>query len=208
MCNLYGVRVSLATYLAHFQAAEDWRNQMSIEKDYVAPGKPGMVIRQQEGQRVLSTMLWGFPTKEPRKRAPKEGQLPFTVEWWTNARNLGSNMWKGALSRPEQRCLVPFDRFAEPKAKAERSGPGDVNWWFSNADGSIGAFAGIWKEDPDLGRVFSFLTCEPNPLVAPKHPKAMPVILAPEDYDTWLSTDYPGACALAQPYPSQLMSVA
>jgi hypothetical protein len=53
----------------------------------------------------------------------------------------------------------------------------------------------------------AFLICEPNPLVAPLHPKAMPVILNPEDYDRWLDGETDDACGLAVPFPSQLMSV-
>ena len=45
--------------------------------------------------------------------------------------------------------------------------------------------AGIWRWSEGQPR-FAFLTCEPNPLVAPLHEKAMPVILQPEDYDRWL----------------------
>ena len=56
-------------------------------------------------------------------------------------------------------------------------------------------------------KVFAFLTCEPNPLVAPLHPKAMPVILQPEDYTAWLTTDWEEARKLVQPFPSQLMTV-
>jgi putative SOS response-associated peptidase YedK len=45
-------------------------------------------------------------------------------------------------------------------------------------------------------------------LVAPLHPKAMPVILQREDYDRWLDGEAADACSLAQPFPSQLMRVA
>jgi putative SOS response-associated peptidase YedK len=55
---------------------------------------------------------------------------------------------------------------------------------------------------------YAFLTCEPNPLVAPIHEKAMPVILHPEDYDRWLDGDVDEVCSLASPFPSQLMKVA
>lgn len=44
------------------------------------------------------------------------------------------------------------------------------------------AFAGIWRPS-EVGDVYACPTCEPNPLVAPLHPKAMPVILHREDYD-------------------------
>jgi putative SOS response-associated peptidase YedK len=35
----------------------------------------------------------------------------------------------------------------------------------------------------------------------------MPVILHPEDYDGWLDGTYDDVCALAQPFPCQLMRV-
>jgi len=57
-------------------------------------------------------------------------------------------------------------------------------------------------------RRFAFLTCEPNPSVAPLHEKAMPVILQPEDYDGWLDGEAEDVCKLAQPFPSELMAVA
>jgi putative SOS response-associated peptidase YedK len=52
------------------------------------------------------------------------------------------------------------------------------------------------------------LTCEPNPLVAPLHPKAVPVSLPEADYSDWLTGDWEKTQALACPYPSQLMEVA
>jgi putative SOS response-associated peptidase YedK len=71
----------------------------------------------------------------------------------------------------------------------------------------IFAFAGVWRPT-EQGKAYAFLRCEPNPLVAPIHEKAMPVILHPEDYDRWLDDDHVSACELAQPFPSQLMQVA
>ena len=66
----------------------------------------------------------------------------------------------------------------------------------------------MWRPLEDGRRAYAFLTCEPNPLVAPVHPKAMPVILHPEDYESWLDGAVDDACALALPFPSQLMAVA
>ena len=44
------------------------------------------------------------------------------------------------------------------------------------------------KEGEVEADIFGFLTCEPNAVVAPIHPKAMPVILTTADeIDTWLS---------------------
>lgn len=99
--------------------------------------------------------------------------------------------------------LVPVTEFCEwegePGSKRER--------WFSLPASPIFAFAGIWRPTEDVP-AFAFLTCEPNPLVAPIHAKAMPVILHPEDYVRWLDGEAEDACSLAQPFPSQLMSVA
>ena len=208
MCNLYNLKVDPRSYFDALAAVDDAANVLGIEKDYAAPGKPGYVVRYEDGRRVLSTMRWGFPTRKPRKRAAREGELPFLYDWWTNARNLHNNLWKPWLLRTEHRCLVPFTRFAEPKAVSDRQGPGDTNWWFTVEDQPAPCFAGLWKVDADHDRVYAFCTTEPNPLVAPKHPKAMPVILLAEDQERWLTAPVEEALTMLNAYPSQLMSVA
>jgi len=205
MCNLYRLQVTRREMADYNMAEDHWRRD--LEKDYVAPGKEGAIIRFEDGRRILTSGKWGFCTRKERKRPAREGEMPFLYDWWTNARNLGNNMWKPWLIKPEHRCLVPFTQFAEPKASADRSGPGDVNWWFKVEDQEIPCFAGVWKHDQDHGVVYAFCTTEPNPLVAPKHPKAMPVILLKEDHDKWLHGTHEEALALQQAYPSQLMSV-
>jgi putative SOS response-associated peptidase YedK len=62
-------------------------------------------------------------------------------------------------------------------------------------------FAGVWTRWTSVRKVrggettndlFAFLTTEPNAVVAPIHPKAMPVILTmPEEVETWLNTPAP-----------------
>jgi len=59
----------------------------------------------------------------------------------------------------------------------------------------------------ERGNEYAILTCESCALVAPLHPKAMPAILHPENYEAWLSSDYAAACQLAAPSPSQMMEV-
>lgn len=208
MCNLYNLKVDPRGYFDALATVDDAANVLGIEKDYAAPGKPGYVVRYEDGRRVLSTMRWGFPTRKPRKRAAREGELPFLYDWWTNARNLHNNLWKPWLLRTEHRCLVPFTRFAEPKAVSDRQEPGDTNWWFTVEDQPVPCFAGLWKVDADHDRVYAFCTTEPNPLVAPKHPKAMPVILLAEDQERWLTTPVEEALTMLTAYPSQLMRVA
>lgn len=217
MCNLYGHRVSRWEYNAYFEADDDRRREIldeleqrdqlaELPKDYTAPGKPGFVVREVDGRRQLDIMPWGFPTRRPRKVAAKAGQSPWVYEWWTNARNLDKSMWKKWIEEPAYRCLVPFGRFSEPKEPEDRAHPRDV-WWFNLGEQKIGAFAGVWKVDQDHGPVYSFVTCEPNSLVAPKHPKAMPLILHPDDYNRWLHGTMADVFELQSPYPSQLMAI-
>lgn len=81
---------------------------------------------------------------------------------------------------------MPASAFAEPDKYTPM-------WrWFSRADGRPFFFAGIWREwtgdggtikEPNVAthRLFSFLTTEPNGVVAPIHDKVMPVLLLTAD---------------------------
>jgi putative SOS response-associated peptidase YedK len=119
-------------------------------------------------------------------------------------RNLESPFWKATLQDPTRRCLVPFTQFAEPAPGKDAATGRPAQYWFNVPAQPVAAFAGLWRPSAS-GNVFAFLTCEPNPLVAPLHPKAMPVILHPADYRNWLSGE--NAKSLSAPFPSQLMAL-
>ncbi|SMF70467.1 SOS response-associated peptidase family protein [Allosphingosinicella indica] len=198
-------------YRAHPEDIEDWRewagfNLPSVQEDMdlradVWPKRPGLVARIADGERVIEPMIWGVPLTMPGKR-------PGTTitKNVTNVRNLSSRFWMSMLKEPARRCLVPFSRFAEPKPGKDPETGRPAEYWFTVRDRPMMAFAGIWRPS-DVGNVYAFLTCEPNPLVAPLHPKAMPVILHREDYDRWLLGSVEEACALAAPFPSQMMEL-
>jgi putative SOS response-associated peptidase YedK len=59
------------------------------------------------------------------------------------------------------------------------------------------------KERADRGRarVFAFLATELNATVTPIHPKAMLVILTPEEGNLWLTADAPKALELSDRAP-------
>jgi putative SOS response-associated peptidase YedK len=72
------------------------------------------------------------------------------------------------------------------------------------ADGEPFTLAGLWEnwKDPDSGewqRTFTIVTREANELVAKLHDR-MPVVVAPEDRDSWLSED---PHDLLRPYAAQ-----
>jgi hypothetical protein len=99
----------------------------------------------------------------------------------TNVRNTASPHWRRWLG-PSSRCLVPFTSFSEYETGADGK---KVPVWFALDDSRpLAAFAGIWtnwtsvrkaKEGEVTADLYAFLTTEPNSVVAPIHPKAMPV---------------------------------
>ena len=142
-------------------------------------------------------LAWGIPLPS------KDGRKPKPV---TNVRNLASPFWRSMVAAPDRRCLVPATAFSEWTDARDPATGRKVCKWFEVAGAELFCFAGIWRPTED-GERFAFLTSEPNELVAPVHPKAMPVILAREDYDRWLTTDYAGACALQKPFPAEAMRI-
>lgn len=58
-----------------------------------------------------------------------------------------------------------------------------------------------------LASACTMVTCDPNMLVAPIHPKAMITILEPSDVDTWLHGSYDEAVALQKPFDPDRMTV-
>ena len=109
----------------------------------------------------------------------------------TNIRNLSSKhcqRWLGV----DNQCVVPFKSFSEFNKEA-----GGGIWFAFDETRPLACFAGIWtnwtsvrkvKEGETTNDLFGFLTTEPNDIVAPIHPKAMPVILTtPEEIETWMT---------------------
>jgi putative SOS response-associated peptidase YedK len=92
--------------------------------------------------------------------------------------------------------------------------------WFALAyDRPLSAFAGLWTQWRGVRgprsalidgehELFGFLTTEANAVVAPIHPKAMPVILTtPEEIDLWLLADAPKALELQRPLPDGVLGI-
>jgi putative SOS response-associated peptidase YedK len=111
---------------------------------------------------------------------------------------------------------VPATSFCEYADTKPRKTP---KWFALDQDRPLFAFAGLWtpwrgvrgpKSAPVDGQqgLFGFLTTEPNAVVAPIHPKAMPVILTtPAEIDLWLLADPPKALELQRPLPDDALQI-
>lgn len=166
-------------------------NRFNPEELY--PGNRAYVIRREGPVNGLDVMSWDVLAGQARSRM-------------TNVRQLHLPQWRRLVENPANRCLVPLTQFCEwtPKTDPELGIKGEM--WFSVADQPLFAVAGLWQQLGDQ-RGFAMVTCPPNELVRPIHPKAMITILEQDDQERWLTGDTDEAIALQRPYPADRMTV-
>ncbi len=228
MCNLYANMTSQQAMRQLFQVRPEFDGlgnaapQLQIKPDNQVP----IVRVDREGNRAIAHARWGY------RKVKFKGQN--FESWLTNTRDLTAPVWKRVLQEPRQRCLVPASSFAEyhptEKFMGKAGKPNKCATWFrliGDEDRPPFAFAGFvrrwnWekdglrrKADADLAAenaqviAMTFLTTEANSIVAPIHPKAMPVILrTEEEFSTWLHGSGEEAAALQRPLPDDALEIA
>lgn len=199
MCNRARTDRDPPTLFQHFGAK--WMADKPIDNRFnpveLVPRGRNWIVHETDEGRGLSAMSWDVLA----------GQAPYPM---TNIRNLALSQWVRLASDPSKRCLIPVTEFAEWTLGKHNLGDGKPplkgEMWFTATDQPLFAIAGFWQEI-GFQKHFAMVTCEPNELVAPIHPKAMVTILREEDWDRWLTGSYDDAVALQRPYPADRMEV-
>lgn len=166
----------------------------------VHPAQPGTVIRLENGERVLEQMTWGFPLVQKSKKTG----LPLKPKPVNNARfdKLDTFFWKWTAVDPKHRCLIPTARYAEAVGEPGRM----TETWLSVKDQPIFAWAGLWSHSVEWGDVYTGVMTDNAPELIDIHDRS-PVILDPEDWDTWLHAPLEELYQFDQPYPGERLIV-
>ena len=174
MCGRYGRRGDKQKVAEAFHVRTSLEEVDFEETFDAAPGSvQPVVVMNDEGERDLSLMRWGFRLAD---------------RFLFNLRSEGvmsAGFWKDKFA--ERRCIVPASSYFEwqncdtkPKPKYEVVVPGREYF----------GIAGVWApwKNPKTEtweKTFSTFTSEPNALIEKIHIR-QPVILEPKEFEEWL----------------------
>ena len=175
MCGRYNRRSDKQRIAEAFQVRTNLDDLNFAQEDDVSPGTmQPVVLMNQEGDRDIQMMYWGFN---------------FPQRFTFNTRSDGvlkSGLWRSSFE--QRRCIVPADAFFEWKRLYKKNNP---KYEITVPGREPFGFAGIWSrwqnKNGDILPTMSIITSEPNEVMAAIHDR-QPVILEPRDYVEWLTT--------------------
>jgi putative SOS response-associated peptidase YedK len=164
----------------------------------IAPTQPIAIVREEHRERRFTLARWGL--------VPAWVDDPQRFSLLINART------EGILDKPAfgaamkyRRCLVPASGFYEWRRQGKSKQP----FWVKPERGGPIAFAGLWEtwSDRDGGEIDSacIVTTSANATVAPIHAR-MPVVVASENFELWLTGETDEANTLLRPAPDDLFT--
>jgi putative SOS response-associated peptidase YedK len=189
--NLYRLDGSIAELALHFgiEPVGD-----AAVPSPVQPGQRGIVVRGTSGSRSMHVLRWGFP----RAGRNIEPSLVNLVADLTNP------MWDTMAPDPRYRCLIPVSALGQPD--------GPKGWmtrtWFTIPEWPMFVLAGFCRNMHGGDAVYAAMTGESNELVKPLNDRS-PIILAPGEYDRWLTADIRDVIGFQfrAPFPADRMTM-
>ena len=180
MCGRYSLKEAPDVLKSQFQ----FNTSLNIQPRYnIAPSQLAPIVIQDETNRKLSLLKWGFSSREQTNPSSKNYLINVRAETLLENHSLK----KACTNR---RCLVLADGFYEWKKEYNKNQPYRIHL----ANNNVFAFAGLWKEEylsnSDEGKQtnFAIITAEALHSITHIH-KRMPVILTRENYASWLDGD-------------------
>ena len=188
MCGRYTLRKGFTKVVrengSYSLSSADTELLSQQERYNIAPTQESPILRKRldvHDQLEVAFMRWGLiPSwaKSSRALTPMINARSETVA--------EKPAYRAAYQR--RRCLVPADGFYEWRKSKGANHP----FYFSMQDGAPFQMAGIWEswigENAETINSFTILTTYANALLSKFHDR-MPVILGPEQIETWLESD-------------------
>ena len=177
MCGRFHLSTSADDLVELFDAKRnelgDWEPCYNIAPTMTVP-----IVREHEGERVLSGAHWGL------------------VPFWADEKKTGFSMinaraetvakkrsFKGPIRK--SRCIVPADGWFEWRREGDVKQP----YHFHLAGNTIAPFAGIWTWNEKLELLScSIIVTDANPVAAEIHDR-MPVILGRHAVEEYLDSE-------------------
>ncbi|MFL5244106.1 MAG: SOS response-associated peptidase [Gemmataceae bacterium] len=199
MCGRYTLAESPRKLAKRFDVPETPELPFDGQRYNIAPTQQVPIVRQRDYAREMVLARWGL------------------IPSWAKDMKIGNQLINAradtVATKPSfraafksRRCLIPADGFYEWQKTDDGKQPFHIHM----KDKGPFAFAGLWEwwlpEEGEPVESCAIITTDANELMAPIHNR-MPVILAPNDYATWLKADgKPDALvSLLNPFPADLM---
>lgn len=200
MCGRFALTDDEAALMAFLGFGEGGFSEgvVAVPRYNIAPTQPIAIVRVEGGRRQFTFARWGL--------VPAWVEDPGAFSLLINARADGlleKPAFKNAMRY--RRCLVPASGFYEWQTRGRSKQP----YWIHNSGGGPMAFAGLWETwaGGDGAEIDSacIITVDANATVRPIHDR-MPAIVAPADFDRWLTSPDPDeAATLLRPAPDDLL---